>query len=42
MRNAVSVLIASDKPVCAMENGRVVGIVDRAAVLEAIAEEGGD
>lgn len=42
MRNAVSVLIASEKPVCAMENGRVVGIVDRDAVLEAIAEEGGD
>jgi glycine betaine/proline transport system ATP-binding protein len=41
MRNAVSVLIASEKPVCAIENGRVVGIVDRAAVLEAIAEEGG-
>jgi glycine betaine/proline transport system ATP-binding protein len=40
MRNAVSVLIASDKPVCAMDNGRVVGIVDRAAVLEAIAQEG--
>jgi glycine betaine/proline transport system ATP-binding protein len=40
MRNAVSVLIASDKPVRAMENGRVVGIVDRAAVLEAIAQEG--
>jgi glycine betaine/proline transport system ATP-binding protein len=42
MRNAVSVLIASEKPVCAMEDGRVVGIVDRAAVLEAIAQEGGD
>jgi glycine betaine/proline transport system ATP-binding protein len=42
MRNAVSILIASEKPVCAMENGRVVGIVDRAAVLEAIAQEGGD
>jgi glycine betaine/proline transport system ATP-binding protein len=42
MRNAVSVLIASEKPVCAMEDGHVVGIVDRAAVLEAIAQERGD
>jgi glycine betaine/proline transport system ATP-binding protein len=42
MRRAVSVLIANEKPVCAMENGRVVGIVDRQAVLEAIAEERGD
>jgi glycine betaine/proline transport system ATP-binding protein len=42
MRNAVSVLIASEKPVCAVENGHVVGIVDRDAVLEAIAQEGHD
>jgi glycine betaine/proline transport system ATP-binding protein len=40
MRKAVPVLIASEKPVCAVENGHVVGIVDRDAVLEAIAEEG--
>jgi glycine betaine/proline transport system ATP-binding protein len=42
MRGAVPVLIANEKPVCAMENGRIVGIVDRDAVLTAIAEEGGD
>jgi glycine betaine/proline transport system ATP-binding protein len=40
MRKAVPVLIGSEKPVCAVENGHVVGIVDRDAVLEAIAEEG--
>jgi glycine betaine/proline transport system ATP-binding protein len=42
MQKAVPVLIASEKPVCAVENGRVVGIVDRNTVLEAIAEEGHD
>ncbi len=42
MRRAVNVLVASEKPVCAVDDGRVVGIVDRATVLEAIAEEGGD
>jgi glycine betaine/proline transport system ATP-binding protein len=42
MQRAVPVLIASEKPCCAMENGRVVGIVDRDTVLAAIAEEGGD
>ena len=33
-------IASSEKPVCAVENGRVVGIVDRVAVLEAIAGEG--
>jgi glycine betaine/proline transport system ATP-binding protein len=40
MRKAVPVLAASEKPVCCVEDGRIVGIVDREAVLAAIAEEG--
>jgi glycine betaine/proline transport system ATP-binding protein len=39
MRKAVPVLAASDKPVCCVEDERIVGIVDRDAVLRAIAEE---
>ena len=39
MRKAVPVLAASEKPVCCIEDGRVIGIVDREAVLLAIAEE---
>jgi glycine betaine/proline transport system ATP-binding protein len=42
VRRAVPVLAASEKPVCAVENGHVVGIVDRIAVLTAIAGEGDD
>src|SRR5262245_8395447 len=42
MRKAVPVLAASEKPVCCTEDGRVVGIVDREAVLAAIAEERDD
>jgi glycine betaine/proline transport system ATP-binding protein len=42
MRKAVPVLAANEKPVCCVEDGRVVGIVDREAVLEAIAEERDD
>ena len=42
MRRAVPVLAASEKPVCCMEDGRIVGIVDREAVLGAIAEERDD
>jgi glycine betaine/proline transport system ATP-binding protein len=42
VRSAVPVLAASEKPVCCMENGNVVGIVDRDAVLTAIAGEGDD
>jgi glycine betaine/proline transport system ATP-binding protein len=42
MRSAVPVLAASEKPVCCMEDGRIVGIVDREAVLGAIAEERDD
>jgi glycine betaine/proline transport system ATP-binding protein len=40
MRKALPVLAASEKPVCCVEDGRMVGIVDRRAVLEAIAGEG--
>jgi glycine betaine/proline transport system ATP-binding protein len=41
MRRALPVLAESEKPVCCMEDGRVVGIVDRDSVLRAIAEEEG-
>jgi glycine betaine/proline transport system ATP-binding protein len=41
MRKALPALADSAKPVCCMENGRMVGIVDRDAVLRAIAEEEG-
>jgi glycine betaine/proline transport system ATP-binding protein len=40
VRDAVPVLAGSERPVCAVEDGRVVGVVDRVAVLEAIAGEG--
>jgi len=40
VRRAVPVLAGSQKAVCAVENGTVVGIVDRDAVLTAIAGEG--
>ena len=39
MRKAVPVLAASEKPVCCIEDDQIVGIVDREAVLLAIAEE---
>ena len=39
MRKAVPVLAASEKPVCCIEDDRIIGIVDREAVLLAIAEE---
>jgi glycine betaine/proline transport system ATP-binding protein len=42
VRRAVPVIAASEKPVCAVENGRVVGLVDRDTVLAAIAGEGSD
>jgi hypothetical protein len=35
----VPALADADRPICAVENGRVVGVVDREAVLEAIAGE---
>jgi len=37
VRDAVPVLAASERPVRAIEDGRVVGVVDRTMVLEAIA-----
>jgi glycine betaine/proline transport system ATP-binding protein len=39
VKNAVSVIAASEQPCCAVEDGRVVGVVDRLAVLQAIAGE---
>ena len=39
---AAPTLAASEKPVCAVENGKIVGIVDREAVFQAIADERGD
>jgi glycine betaine/proline transport system ATP-binding protein len=40
VRSAVRLIAASDNPVCAMEDGKVVGVVDKHAVLTAIAGEG--
>jgi glycine betaine/proline transport system ATP-binding protein len=39
VRRAVPVISGSDKPVCAVENGKVVGVVDKTAALAAIAGE---
>ncbi len=39
---AAPALAASEKPVCAIEDGKIVGIVDREAVFQAIADERGD
>jgi glycine betaine/proline transport system ATP-binding protein len=41
VRDAVPVIAGSEKPVRALENGTVVGVVDRISVLKAIAGEGG-
>jgi glycine betaine/proline transport system ATP-binding protein len=41
VRDAVPALAASDRPVLAVESGNVVGVVDRSAVLTAIAGEEG-
>ena len=38
---AAPALAASEKPVCAVEDGKIVGIVDREAVFQAIADERG-
>ncbi len=40
VRAAVPMIAGSDRPVCAVENGKVVGAVDKRAVLMAIAGEG--
>jgi glycine betaine/proline transport system ATP-binding protein len=39
VRNAIPVIVASEQPVCAVDGDRVVGVVDRGAVLTAIAGE---
>jgi len=41
VRRAVPVLAGSERPVCCVENGSIVGVVDRDTVLTAIAGEGG-
>src|SRR3954465_3541617 len=40
VREAVPVIAGCERPICAVEGGRVVGVVDKAAVLTAIAGEG--
>jgi glycine betaine/proline transport system ATP-binding protein len=40
VKKAVPVIAASERPVCAIDNGRVVGVVDQRTVLTAIAGEG--
>src|SRR6266851_124715 len=40
VRNAVPIIAGSEHPVRAVHNGKVVGVVDRTAVLNAIAGEG--
>jgi len=40
VQNAVSVIAGSEHPVRAVDDGKVVGVVDRTAVLNAIADEG--
>jgi glycine betaine/proline transport system ATP-binding protein len=39
VRDAIPVIAASERPVCAVEGSRVVGVVDRVAALKAIAGE---
>jgi glycine betaine/proline transport system ATP-binding protein len=39
VRDAVPVIAGSERPVCAVEDGKTVGVVDRVAVLNAIAGE---
>jgi len=41
IKEAIPVIAASELPVAAVENGSVLGVVDRTAVLGAIAGEGG-
>jgi glycine betaine/proline transport system ATP-binding protein len=40
LKDAVSVVAETDQPIRAVQDGRVVGIVDRVAVLRAMAEPG--
>ena len=39
VRNAIPAIVGSDRPVCAVEDDRIVGVVDNDAVLTAIAGE---
>jgi glycine betaine/proline transport system ATP-binding protein len=39
VKRAVPVISSNDRPVCAVENGKIVGVVDKTAVLAAIAGE---
>jgi hypothetical protein len=39
VRDAVPVIAGNERPVCAVEDDNVVGVVDRDAVLQAIAGE---
>jgi hypothetical protein len=39
VRAAVPVIAGSERPVCAVDGNRVVGVVDRESVLTAIAGE---
>ena len=40
IKEAIPVIASSDRPVAAVENGSVLGVVDRVAALQAIAGEG--
>jgi glycine betaine/proline transport system ATP-binding protein len=40
VKKAVPVIASNNRPVCAVEDGKVVGVVDKSAVLTAIAGEG--
>jgi glycine betaine/proline transport system ATP-binding protein len=40
VKRAVALIAGNDRPICAVENGKIVGVVDKAAVLTAIAGEG--
>jgi glycine betaine/proline transport system ATP-binding protein len=40
VKRAVPLIAGSDQPVCAVQNGKIVGVVDKEAVLTAIAGEG--
>jgi glycine betaine/proline transport system ATP-binding protein len=39
VRRAISTIVGSERPVCAVDGDRVVGVVDKEAVLQAIAGE---
>jgi glycine betaine/proline transport system ATP-binding protein len=40
IKEAIPVIASSERPVAAVENGSVLGVVDRVAALQAIAGEG--